>query len=221
MSPAAAPGDPFASQRRLPPAGGITTGPVLKTLEAGTLLWRIHRSGAAPDAFPSVVAGLGGRFDTSASGVTQLYLGDSPHACIAETILRDAPLVDTGARQLPFSGVRGRSISRLVAQCDLVLVSLHGPDAAAIGQGAWLTESAPDDYPLTRAWADALRAAAPDAAGLVWRCRFDEDRLAYVVYADRVASGSLAVSGTVPIDSGGGLVAVRKILLGHNAVIGG
>jgi hypothetical protein len=221
MPPATASGDPFASQRRLPPADGITAVPVFETLPASTLLWRIHHSDAAPDAFPPVVAGLGGRFDTSTPGVTQLYLGDSPHAAIAETILRDAPLVDTGARQLPFSGVSGRSISRLVTECDLVLVSLHGPDAAVIGQGAWLTKSAPDDYPLTRAWADALCAAAPDAAGLVWRCRFDEDRLAYAVYADRVASGSFAVSATVPIDSGGGLVAVRKILLGHNAVIGG
>jgi hypothetical protein len=215
----AVPSDPFTADRREPPAHGITGTPVIEILSAGQRLWRIHRAADDPCAFPARVYGIGGRFDSPTPGVTQLYLGDSPQACVAETILRDMPLSDSGPRLVPRVGVAARAITEVTLERELRLVSLHGPHASAIGQGAWLTKSTPADYPLTRAWADAIRAAVPDAHGLLWRCRFDEDRLAIVLYSDR-APGALGARRTFVTDSGVGLSVVRKCLLAHSAVVG-
>lgn len=194
--------------------------PAEESLKCGTRLWRIHRADIDPAAFTFSSPGAysGGRFDPLDPEVGHLYAADTLQGAVAETILRDMPLIGAGERIVPFARVAGRTVSILELQRDLRLVALHGPHAAVIGQGLWLTKCDACDYPLTREWARALRTCAQERAGLVWRARFDEDRLSLVLYSDR-AEDALQVVRTLPIDQGPGLEAVRRVLLDHGAVI--
>lgn len=214
------PRDAWADQRRLPPEGGIAGPPVIEELPAGTRLWRIHSIARSAEAFvcgpPSAHAG--GRFDAVAATYGHLYAADSFEGAVAETFVRRLPLVDDGERLLPFARVAGRSVSVLEMCRELRVVILHGAAAAAVGQGLWLTKCEAADYPLTIEWGRALRACAPECAGLAWRARFDEDRLSYVLYSD-LAEGALEPVWSTRIDEGPGLEAVRRALLEHRVAI--
>lgn len=212
----------WEDQRKPPPEGGITGAPKLETLKAGSLLARIHPAGLGACEFNHTVPseGGGGRFDTCGGTYGHLYAADGLEGAVAETLTRDIVLVDPGPGHVPFAYVRGRVLSWVNVMRDLLLVSLHGPRAAAFGQGPWLTKCEEDDYPLTREWARALRERSPRAAGFAWRARHDEDALAYVLWSDRAGDAIEAVAAGIPIDSAEGLGAVRKVLLErHNAVV--
>ncbi len=216
------PRDPWAEQRRPPPAAGISGEPVRSHLAAGSRLWRIHAATTDACAFNrNAPAGLrGGRFDSPSGSPGVLYASDSYQGAIAEVLLRDVPLADEGVRAVLAFQVRGRLLSRLEVVRDIELVALHGATAASVGQGLWLTKSDSADYPLTREWGAAIRMRAPDAAGFVWRARHDENRFAYALYED-AAEDALKVTGSVAIGEGAGLEAVRNVLLAYRAVIEG
>jgi predicted TIM-barrel fold metal-dependent hydrolase len=59
----------------------------------------------------------------------------------------------------------------------------------------------------------------PAAQGLVWRSYRDEDRLAYVLFADRISAGVLVEVSSVPADTGAGLLLVQQVLQHHNIVL--
>jgi hypothetical protein len=212
--------DPFDKQRRHPPRGGIGGTPVLENLLEGSTLVRIHRSDHPADGFNARPPdGMrGGRFDSIGGVPGVLYAADSIEGAVAEVLLRDVPLADEKARAIPLRQVLGRVLSVLTVTRPLKIAAVHGAASAAIGEGLWLSKSEPCDYPLTREWAAAIREREPKVAGLVWRARHDEDRLAYALYENR-AGGALTCVRSVPIDAGAGLEAVRKVLLAHGAVI--
>ncbi len=214
--------DPWVDQRRPPPPDGISGEPAIEVLSAGSRLWRIHSQARDAVAFDMRVPDsfTGGRFNSPTGRPGALYAADSLEGAVAEVVLRDVPLADEGARAVPIRGVLGRSVSVLEVTRDLAVVALHGANAGLVGQGLWLTKSDSADYPLTREWGRAVRACVPGAAGLVWRARHDEDRLAYALYHDMDA-GALNVRASIAIDEGAGLTAVRKVLLAHRAVIEG
>jgi len=214
--------DGWDAQRRMPPPEGPQARPAVDTVPAGKRLWRIHRQDTAALAFSTRIptALTGGRFDCTDDSWGVLYAADSFEGAVAETILRTTPLVDVGERVVPFAQVRGRVVSVLELPRDLRVASLHGADAAAVGQGPWLTKCDAVDYPLTRMWARAIHDCDESLDGLVWRARFDEDRLSYAIWSDRCSDLPAAVT-TIPIDSGEGLEGVRRVLLDHSAVIEG
>ncbi|MBE0476072.1 MAG: RES family NAD+ phosphorylase, partial [Coriobacteriia bacterium] len=144
-------GDSWEGQRRRPPAHGVVGPPAVETLLSGSRLWRIHRSDTLGADYTNVAAGerSGGRFDVPEEAVGHLYAGDGLEAAVAETLLRRTPLADQGPRIVPFARVAGRTLSVLEVRRDLRLIALHGPAAAAIGQGLWLTKCDAADYPLT------------------------------------------------------------------------
>jgi hypothetical protein len=212
----------WEDQRKSPPAGGIAGEPKLEKLAGGTLLARIHSVGHGPCEFNHELPTppLGGRFDTCDAAYGHLYASDGLAGAVAETIVRDVPLVDPGPRDVALTRLRGRALSFVRVTRDLRLVSLHGSHPSSFGQGPWLTKCERADYPLTREWARALRERSPKAAGFVWRPRHDEDALAYVLWSDRAGDAVEAVGEPLPIDSAEGLWAVRQVLLErHNAVV--
>ncbi|MEP9382457.1 hypothetical protein [Nocardioides sp. KR10-350] len=91
----------------------------------------------------------------------------------------------------------------------------------------WLTKCEADNYMTTRRWAAWLLDELPDVAGFEYRCRHDEDRLAWVLYNDTLggrsvrAAGALraSVADTRPLDSGSGLLLLNRVLADHNAVV--
>lgn len=214
--------DPWAGMRRMPPRGGPRSHPAIERVAAGTRWWRVHRLTRDGDGFSAAVPGAysGGRFDCTDGSYGVLYAADSFAGAVAETVLRDTPLVDAGERVIPRAAVAGRGVSVLETTRDLSLAVLHGPGLAKVGQGLWLTKCDAIDYPLTREWGRALHDREPGIDGLVWRARFDEDRLALVLFGDRCA-GALGVVATAPVDEGAGLEGLRRVLLDHSAAIEG
>lgn len=110
-------------------------------------------------------------------------------------------------------------ISELRIDKPLSLVSLHGADLGQVGQDPWLTKCSASEYSETRKWAKAIRSWVPAAQGLVWRSYRDEDRFAYVLFADRISAGALVEVSSIPADTGAGLLLVQQVLQRHNAVL--
>src|SRR5699024_8803829 len=107
-------------------------------------------------------------------------------------------------------------------RADIAVAQLHGPHLSAIGQDLWLTKCDATHYVRTRRWAAAILAAT-DVSGLAYRCRHDEDRLAWMLTAGPeshthpdltpVAGSSLA------LDRGRGRVIVNRVLAAHSAAL--
>ena len=130
---------------------------------------------------------VGGRFDaTPDSEYPFLYAAEDDRTAVSETLLRDLPINEHGARLLPKVRLSQLRIGWLRSAVDLELVSLRsGSDLAAIGQDTWLTASAASEYGMTRRWSSAIRDWALWAGGLTWRSHREPDGFAYIFFADR------------------------------------
>lgn len=206
-----------------PPADGLSRPAHQEVLPAGTRVWRIHTSVRDADAPNPTVPkpGTGGRFDSDDGTYAHLYLGDSREAAIAETLRRDLRL-DGTPRFVAAITLRGKLLTALDVLEDIPVAALHGPHLAAIGQDLWLTKSDAEDYPLTRRWAAAIFAATP-VGGLAYRCRHDEDRLAWMLTtapeARRHASLRIVADSHIRLDSATGLALVSSVLDDHSAAL--
>ncbi len=182
MAPAEPPGRPPGRPRRA-------------ALAAGTLLFRVYHLRHGLGAFKRSMSPAtgstqpgGGRFDgTVDQPYPFLYAGSTPGVAVAESLLRDAAFSDSGTRTVLRSLVAHLGCGALEVTRSLELVDLRGGRAlAAIGATAALVHCAERSYPVTRRWAHRLREWAPDAAGLVWRSRWEPDGDAYVLFGDRL-----------------------------------
>jgi hypothetical protein len=194
---------------------------------AGTRLFRVHRTHPADSFNPTVQPDklAGGRFDTFDGSYAYTYLGGDPEAAIAETVCRDLPL-NGSPRFALWSSVEGRRLTTVETTRDLQALRLHGAALTQVQAPLALTKCESDQYEITRRWAATLLTWFPDVAGFQFRPRHDEDRLAWALFEDRPprararASGALrALSDSVPLDQGAGLVLVKRVLRAHNATL--
>ncbi len=201
-------------------------------LREGTTLTRIHNSLFGSAEFNPTVASssfAGGRFDsTPGDEYAYLYAADSDATAISETLLRDLPADDHGARILHESRLAGLRIARLEATCDLPLVTLRsGKDLAAIGQDTWLATAPPSQFSSTQRWASAIRSWAPWAYGLTWRSNREPDGFAYVFFGDRCPDGCFQEdrkSLTLPpqdrtLNTGAARLYIEQILTTYRVVL--
>jgi hypothetical protein len=146
--------------------------------------------------------------------------GSDTIAAVAETLLRDRPYVPM-AYQVPFVKLRDKMISKLEVSRPRDAVRLHGAGFHAIGQSDnWLTSCGAGEYQDTRPWARAIRHWSPTATGIEYRPRHEDDRLAYVFFADRCPAGAFNVLDTFPIDvAGPGFTLVKRAAGKLNAVL--
>jgi len=196
--------------------------PVIATLPVGASLYRAHSSAFASTAFNPTKADnplKGGRFDSDDGSYAYLYAGQDFPTAIAEVMIRDLPSGPSPPRSMPRVKVRGLLLSELRVAQSLHLVSLRGADLGHVGQDAWLTKCSAEHYAETRAWAREIRRWLPGAHGMIWRSFRDEDRFAYVLFGDRVASGSLVELSSIAADTSAGLLIVQKVLQRHNVVL--
>jgi len=208
-----------------PPRHRPTGAPVIDTLAARTRLFRVH--GDAPGdslsrrAQPLVLSR--GRFDSHDGSYGSTYLGDSPDAAIAETVCRDLPLVGA-PRLVPRRALEGRRLSTVDVTRDLAILVLHGPALTQVGATLAVTTCEADGYEVTRAWARSLRAWFPEVAGFRYRCRHDENRMAWVLFDDGSDADQVRARGAIramddgfALTSAEGLEALIPVLHAHNA----
>jgi hypothetical protein len=194
-------------------------------LATGTALSRVHEARFDVCAFNPTLADAhwgGGRFDATAEdSYSYIYAAGDDATVVAETLLRDRPADDHGARLLARKATHERRISWLRPTADLKLVRLlSGKDLAAVGQDTWLVHARADDYGKTRRWGHAIRSWAPGAQGFIWSSRFDPEGVAYILFGDRCPPDCLeAISVDTPVppddnylDRGAGAVYLGEIL---------
>ena len=201
-------------------------------LREGATLARIHSSSFGAAEFNSTVATsalAGGRFDSTPGDVyPYLYAAEDDATAVSETLLRDLPVDDYGARILLEAQLTQLCIARLEATCDLPLVSLRsGRDLAAVGQDAWLTTAPSSEYSSTRQWASAIRDWAPWACGLTWRSHREPDGYAYIFFGDRCPSGCFEdyrhslplLLGSRDLGTGTARLYIEEILTSYRVVL--
>lgn len=206
-----------------PPNLEIAATPIITTIRQGTVIWRIHSSIYGATQYNPTIPGpmSGGRFDaTTNDSYAYLYAGSDTIAAVAETLLRDRPNVPM-VYQVPLIKLRDKMISKLETSTPLNTVKLHGAGLHAIGQSDnWLTSCGAGEYQHTRPWASAIRHWSPIAAGIEYRPRHEDDRLAYIFFADRCPEGALNVLDTFRIDeAGNGFTLVKRAAGKLNAVL--
>ena len=201
-------------------------------LPAGTRLTRIHSAAFHVTMFNPTLARSdlsGGRFDATPDDVHAfLYAAEDDATAVSETLLRDLPIDESGARLLPRARLSTLQVSWLTTTLDMELVSLRsGRDLAAVGQDTWLTVAPAADYAMTRRWSSAIRGWAPWAGGLTWRSRREPESFAYVFFADRCPDGCFeAVTDGLPVppgdqnlDAGAGRLYVEGILASYRVAL--
>ncbi|MFD4293259.1 RES family NAD+ phosphorylase [Rhodococcus sp. NPDC058532] len=200
------------------PAARITT------IAAGTSLWRIHsaaRGAADLNPAPRPRPRVGGRYDSLDGSYAYLYVGDSPAAAVAETLCRSLP-VGQSPRLIPRVRIAGRVLSELQTTRAVRVVDLTGTGAARINAEVWLTKCDPSGYLHTRRWAAAILAANPDADGIGFRPRHDENTLSWMLAAPPDVPSHpavVAVGGVIPLDSADGHHLLGALLTPHNAAL--
>jgi hypothetical protein len=202
------------------------------SLAAGTPLSRVHSAEYDVCAFKPLPADPhwgGSRFDATLDDpYPYLYAAGDDRTAVAETLLRDLPINDRGARLLPQTATRERCISWLRPTTDLLLVSLRsGEDLAAVAQDTWLVQAPASDYGKTRRWAHAIRSWVPWGQGLTWVSRREPEGMAYILFGDRCPPECLeaiTVGTPVPptdnyLDRGAGAVYLAAILERYRATL--
>ncbi len=215
-----------------PPTILVTT-PELVQIPAGTVLFRVHQTQFAADAFNPVASHRyygGGRFDSTADdSYSYVYAGEQVATAVAETLLRDLPVMDAGTRVLPRVRVRGRRISAIATTTKITLVDMRSAvGLAAVAQDPWLVWTDPSDYAQTRHWGHWIRSQVPTAQGYVWPSRREPPTMAFVLFGDRLPLGAITVAQEHPdvpagpsadFDTPPGLRALRKMLAPYNVTI--
>ena len=169
-----------------PPARRPPGTPHTTVLPSGTALHRLHDRRYAADSFDLTAqphVDDGGRFDSLDGSYGYTYLGQDPDAAIAEVPCCDLSW-DRRPRVVPRAALTGRLLTTVSTTRDLPLLSLHGAHLSQVGATLALTEGEAFEYLTTRAWARALLTWLPEIAGFAYRCRHDEDRIAYALFDD-------------------------------------
>ena len=158
------------------------------------------------------------RFSTIRSARTVipvLYGGENDEAAASETIFHtvDAAAGAHRPRRVALDKYRSWQWSEVVTTRQLALVRLEGAGLDALDvTRAELIDGGRGSYPQTRAWAQALAGALPNADGLWWRSRQAPGRWAVMLFGrlrrrpGGVGPGDLtADSPTLPFATTAGL----------------
>ncbi len=166
--------------------------------------------------------------------VPTLYLARNAVTSLLETVLHE--LSPLGAGRVAESELHGRVLRRLdVAAVPVVDLRDQALGVAAIARDQLVATSAAH-HSCTRAWATALRALHPDAAGLLWHSRVaevapvrpmtvfgellpGESSEIAVLFGDRCAAPRIAES--TPLDTDDGLGLVTEIVVDLGGVLDG
>ena len=190
--------------------------PPPKSLDATLVTWggglefhRVHDLASGGSEFNTSTKG-NARFSpvTDDTGVLipTLYAGTTLDCALIETIFHDVPFK---AGFKPFSKLKmnEKVHSVLLPTADFRLIDLSTVALHKLGvKRTQLIETTKAHYPATRRWAQALYTQFPDAQGLRWTSRQDDQAHAVMLFSTRVSppdlrwdssSESLLIEGNV------------------------
>ena len=198
--------------------------PEVCLLPEGADLCRLYRVRFGPLSFNSAAATnpyKGGRFDSPDGSYTYMYCASTPSAAVAETLLRYVPGSGVETPTIVHEkNIVGSGLVRIETCRPLQLIDLTGQGFHKIGQtDDWLTSCEADQYPQTRHWANALREWVPEAHGLKWRARHDNNEFAFVLFGDRLTADTLRRQSVRLLSSPSGRVYLEELLAEYGAVV--
>ncbi len=175
--------------------------PPPKSLDATLVTWggglefhRVHDLAFGGSEFSTSNKG-NARFSpiTDDAGVLipTLYAGTTLDCALMETIFHDVPFK---AGFKPFSKLKmdGKVHSVLLPAADLRLVDLSTVALHKLGvKRTQLIDTTKAHYPATRRWAQALYTPFPDAQGLRWTSRQDDQAHAVMLFGTRLGPSNL------------------------------
>lgn len=162
--------------------------------EAGRDMHRFHRVAHGQSDFNA--SGLGdARFSPirTATGklIPTLYGGSSFECAAMETVFHDVPFAG-GFKSFDKNKLTDWRASVLRPARELNLIDLSSKSLRKLGiTRNQLIDSETINYPQTRLWAVALHAQCPQADGLQWVSRQDDQATAVVLFGDRLSSAEL------------------------------
>jgi hypothetical protein len=218
-----------------PPRKPATLGVELREIPPGTRLVRFHSptypalgfnpnvdSAGVPK--PMAIRAAGARFnpfpDAAGVNVSTLYAGTTEHAAALESVFHDVPHVPNPT----FSTRKFKDfvLSRILLQRPLRVLELINsqlrqvtvPSRKSLSlQEAEIVHSSPDQYSITREWAQHFYRSLPHLQGLAWRPRLGGEGTSYVFFGERLStSRDLAPDGPpIPIDTGMGRAQIEQV----------
>jgi hypothetical protein len=128
--------------------------------------------------------------------IPTLYAGTTLDCALMETIFHDLPFK---AGFKPFSKLKmdGKVHSVLNPTADLRLIDLSTVALHKLGvKRTQLIDTTKAHYPATRHWAQALYTQFPNAQGLRWTSRQDDQAHAVMLFGTRVSPSDIGWDGT-------------------------
>jgi len=164
------------------------------SLPAGTLLHRVHQGRFGATEYNSTGGG-NARFSPIATAagaiVPTLYAGSTFHCAVMETAFHDVSY-SPGLKTFQQKRLDGLKHSVIHTAHELTLVDLSTKALRRLGiERQHLIETPASEYGYTRSWAKAIHQFAPEAHGLRWVSRQDDQALAFVLFGDRLGEGAL------------------------------
>jgi hypothetical protein len=180
--------------------------PPPKSLDATLVTWggglefhRVHDLAFGGSEFNTSSKG-NARFSpiTDEAGVLipTLYAGTTFDCALMETIFHDVPFK---AGFKPFSKLKmnGKVHSILLPAADLRLIDLSSVALHKLGvKRTQLIDTTKAHYAATRRWAQALYSQFPNAQGLRWTSRQDDQAHAVILFRTRVSTPDLGSDGS-------------------------
>lgn len=169
------------------------------TIEPGRQFHRIHAGNYTATAFNGTANG-NARFspirNLAGEIIPTIYGADSLEGAAMETIFRDIGFLATD-RFIDMSKFNGHQHSLLTVEKPLKMVDLNSKALAALRLTRRdLIDTDGSRYGYTQKWAEAIHAIAPDAQGMIWVSRQDDEAKAFVLFGDRVEPDTLVLVGS-------------------------
>jgi hypothetical protein len=160
-------------------------------------------SGTKPDTFnegwgASRFAPL---FQADGTPVHTYYIASTIECAVMESVLHDVPLHPAGTFEP--DRLRYFHLVRLQIPYDLKFVSFHTPYLPKMGiSRTALVDSPPEDYPRTRAWAQAAYLQQPAAQGIGYGSRRHDAARCLMLFGQRLPSKRFNVLETESLATG-------------------
>lgn len=206
-----------------PPPGAVRAH--TDEIAEGTVLWRVHSAepGREVDTLNPTIPQppYGGRFDcpSAEQHYSYSYFGDASAVALLEVIARNLR-PSTRPRIVRRTTLQGKTLTQVRVTHPISVALLHGSHLHHIGQTSALTKTPPRMYPVTRLWSSAVLHGTPDARGLKYRSRHDEDQFSYLLTGPvDTRLESIETVESIDLNSPAGIVAVKHDLLRYNAVL--